>query len=138
MDATAREPGTLAAASKGEESMTASEALAFARKHVATWNTHDLDAIMALYSQSVELVSPLAFAITGSPSVRGQASVREYFERGLRKYPELRFELVNTFLCDSSVTLLFHGAGGKLVAEVLFLDSVRKIERVFAHYRADD
>jgi ketosteroid isomerase-like protein len=117
--------------------MTAEQALAFARKHVDTWNTHDLDAIMALYSQSVELVSPLAGAITGATTVRGQARVRDYFERGLQKYPELHFELVDTFLCRSSVTLLFHGAGRKLVAEVLFIDSESKIERVFAHYRAE-
>src|SRR6478609_4866881 len=115
--------------------MTADEALAFARKHVETWNTHDLDAIMALYSQSVELVSPLAGAITGSSAVRGQENVRAYFERGLQKYPELKFELVDTFLCDSSITLLFYGAGRRLVAEVLFIDAESTIERVFAHYR---
>ncbi|HYQ01147.1 MAG TPA: nuclear transport factor 2 family protein [Polyangiaceae bacterium] len=115
--------------------MTADEALAFARKHVETWNTHDLDAIMALYSPSVELVSPLAGAIAGSSAVRGHANVRAYFERGLQKYPELTFELVDTFLCDSSITLLFYGAGRRLVAEALFLDAESKIERVFAHYR---
>ena len=117
--------------------MTAEEAQAFARKHVDTWNTHDLDAIMALYSQTVELVSPLAGAITGDPTVRGKASLRAYFERGLQKYPELHFELVETFLGHSSVTLLFRGAGRKLVAEVLFIDSESKIARVFAHYRAE-
>ena len=117
--------------------MTAEEALAFARKHVDTWNTHDLEAIMGLYAQSIELVSPLAGAIAGGPTVRGHASVRDYFERGLQKYPDLHFELVDTFLCQSSITLLFHGAGRKLVAEVLFIDSNSKIERVFAHYRAE-
>jgi len=115
--------------------MTADEALAFARKHVETWNTHDLDAIMALYAQSVELVSPLASAIAGGSTVRGHTNVRAYFERGLQKYPELRFELVDTFLGDSSVTLLFYGAGRRLVAEVLFIGAESKIERVFAHYR---
>jgi len=35
------------------------------------------------------------------------------------------------------VTLLFRGAGRKLVAEVLFIDSESKIERVLAHYRAE-
>ena len=117
--------------------MTAEEALAFAQKHIDTWNTHDLDAIMALYSQSVELVSPLAATLAGSPTVRGQADLRDYFERGLGKYPELHFELVDTFLCHSSITLLFRGAGRKLVAEVLFLDSESKIERVLAHYRSE-
>jgi len=114
--------------------MTAEEALVFARKHVDTWNTHDLAAIMALYSQSVVLESPLAGAIGGGPIVRGQSDVRAYFERGLQKYPELQFELVETFWCHSSIALLFYGAGRKLVTEVLFIDSESKIERVFAHY----
>lgn len=115
--------------------MTDEEALTFAHKHVETWNTHDLDAIMALYSQSVELVSPLAGVIANGPTVRGQADLRSYFERGLKEYPTLHFELVDTFYCQASITLLYRGAGEKLVAEVMFLDSDSKIARVYAHYR---
>jgi hypothetical protein len=115
--------------------MNDEEAIRFAEKHVATWNTHDLDAIALLYAESAELVSPLAAALTGAPVVRGRAALRAYFARGLEKYPDLRFELVDTFRCVSSVSLLFRGAGGRLVTEVLHLDEHGKIERVYAHYR---
>jgi len=115
--------------------MDDAEAIRFAEKHVATWNTHDLDAIVALYTESAELLSPLAAALTGEPVVRGREALRAYFARGLEKYPALRFELVDTFRCVSSVTLLFRGAGGKLVTEVLHLDGRGRIERVYAHYR---
>lgn len=115
--------------------MDAAEALRFAEKHVATWNSHDLDAIMELYAEGAELISPLAASLMGEPVVRGRQALRAYFARGLAKYPELRFELVDTFSCVSSVTLLFWGAGGRLVAEVMHLDARGKIERVFAHYR---
>jgi hypothetical protein len=111
------------------------DAIRFAQKHVATWNTHDLDAIMTLYADSAELVSPLAGNLTGEPVVRGRDALRAYFARGLEKYPDLRFELVDTFTCVSSVTLLFYGAGRRLVAEVMHLDQQGKIEKVFAHYR---
>ncbi|MEN9578502.1 MAG: hypothetical protein RJA70_1511 [Pseudomonadota bacterium] len=114
--------------------MTEAEALQFAQKHIETWNSHDLDAIIQLYSESVELISPLAAALRGSPVVKGHDALREYFGLGLQKYPNLCFELVNTFLCDSSVTLLFKGAGKRLVAEVLFIDAAHKVERVYAHY----
>jgi hypothetical protein len=110
------------------------EALQFARKHVDAWNSHDLDAIVGLYGESVELVSPMAASLAGDASVRGHKALREYFAKGLKKFPDLRFELLSTFLCESSVTLLYYGAGGKLVAEVMFLASDHKIERVFAHY----
>ncbi len=115
--------------------MDPTEAIRFAEKHVTTWNTHDIDAIVALYADSAELVSPLAGNLTGEPVVRGRDALRAYFAKGLDKYPDLRFELVDTFSCVSSVTLLFWGAGRRLVAEVMHLDQHGKIEKVFAHYR---
>jgi hypothetical protein len=114
--------------------MNDAEALAFAQKHVATWNSHDLEAIVDMYSETVELHSPLAAALRGDGAVRGREQLRDYFAQGLQKYPTLQFQLVNTFLCRDSITLLFHGAGGKLVCEVLFVDRAGKVERVYAHY----
>lgn len=115
--------------------MTEDQALAFAKKHVETWNSHDLDAIASLYAEDVDLVSPVAAALRGDPVVRGRAALRAYAALGLDKYPELQFELVDVFLCMSSVTLLFWGAGRRLVAEVLLLNEKQEIERVLAHYR---
>jgi hypothetical protein len=114
--------------------MNDAQALQFARRHIETWNSHDLDAIVALYAESIELVSPVAAAIRGSAEVRGREDLREYFAQGLKKYPDLRFDLVNAFLCESSVTILYYGPVGKLVAEVMFLGKDHKIERVYAHY----
>jgi len=117
--------------------MDAAAAIRFAEKHVATWNSHDLDAIMQMYTQDAELYSPLAAALRGDAAVRGQAALREYFEQGFRKYPDLHFQLVDTFLCRDSVTLLFRGAGGRLVCEVLFLGDAGKVARVYAHYSCE-
>jgi hypothetical protein len=117
--------------------MNDAEALAFAEKHVATWNSHDLDAIVAMYTWNAELVSPLASSLRGDATVSGQAALRAYFAAGLEKDPDLTFELVDTFLCKSSITLLFKGAGGRLVCEVLFVNAAGKVERVYAHYRCE-
>jgi SnoaL-like protein len=114
--------------------MNDAEALQFARRHVETWNSHNLDAIVGLYAESVELVSPVAAALRGSAEVRGRKDLREYFAQGLKKYPGLRFDLVHAFLCESSVTIIYYGPVGKLVAEVMFLGRDRKIEEVYAHY----
>jgi hypothetical protein len=110
------------------------EALEFARTHVETWNTHDLDAIVALYAESAEHVSPLAASLRGEAGLRGHEAPREYFAQGLAKYPELRFEIVRVFRCQSSVTIVYYGAGRKLVAEVMHLGPGHKIEHVYAHY----
>jgi hypothetical protein len=117
--------------------MTPTEAIKFAEKHVATWNAHELESILDMYSEDAELRSPLALTLMGDGVVRGRDALRGYFEQGLKKYPDLRFELVDTFLCQSSVTLLFKGAGGKLVCEVLFVNEAGKVERVYAHYRCE-
>jgi hypothetical protein len=114
--------------------MTNEEALAFATKHVAVWNSHDLDRILDLYTDDAELTSPLAAAVVGDSVVSGKAQLRSYFERALQKYPQLRFELVDTLRCASSVTLYFKSIHGQMVAEVLFLDPRHKVEKVFAHY----
>jgi hypothetical protein len=114
--------------------LTDAEALEFARRHVEVWNAHDLDAIVDLYTETAELVSPLAASLGGDPAIRGREALREYFARGLEKYPELKFEIIDTFRCQSSVTVLYYGAGRKRVAEVMFLRDDHKVERVFAHY----
>ena len=115
--------------------MNDAEALQFARRHVETWNSHNLDAIVALYAEEIELVSPVAAALRGSATVRGRKDLKEYFAEGLKKYPGLRFDLVHTFLCESSVTILYYGPLGKLVAEVMLLGEDHKIRRVYAHYQ---
>lgn len=114
--------------------LTAGEALEFARRHVALWNEHDLEAILDLYSEDAELVSPLAASLQGQPTLRGRAELRDYFRRGLAKFPDLRFEIIDVFRCQSSVTIHYYGAGRSRVAEVMFLRPDHKIERVFAHY----
>jgi hypothetical protein len=114
--------------------LTAAEAKAFGEKHCAVWNTHDLDAIVALYAEDAELASPLAAELTGGGVVKGRDALREYFASGLLKYPELKLTLLNTLLCVDSVTLYFTSVSDRPVAEVLFLDEHRKIRRVLAHY----
>jgi hypothetical protein len=114
--------------------MTPEKAVLFARKHIDTWNSHELEAILDLYAEDAELVSPLAANLQGNATVRGRAALRAYFAAGLGKYPDLQFELLDTFLSESSITLLMRGAARHLVAEVLFLDAAAKITKVYAHY----
>jgi hypothetical protein len=114
--------------------MNDAEALQFARVWIETWNSHNLDAIVAHYTESVELLSPVAGEILGNPLVRGKKALREYFAAGLKKFPNLRFEMVNTYRCESNITIVYRGARGSLVAEVMFLTPDDKIEKVYPHY----
>lgn len=107
---------------------------AFAEKHIATWNRHDMGAILALYTEDVELTSPLAERVVGTSTLRGRDNVHAYFEAGLARYPDLRFELEGVYGSVGSVTLLMRTVERKVVAEVLTLEADLRISRVVAHY----
>jgi ketosteroid isomerase-like protein len=118
--------------------LTDDQAIAFARAHVDVWNSHDLDAILTHYSDDAVLTSPVAHALTGAATLCGKSALRDYFALGLTRYPDLQFELHQTFRGQHGVTLLFQGVGGRMVAEVLRLDRHRKITRVDAHYACSE
>ena len=111
-----------------------SDAVAYVRHHIDTWNSHDLDRIVELYAEDAELLSPLAATVTGSEAVRGHPALRDYFARALVAYPDLKFEIVDILRGVEGVTIYMRGAGGALVAEVLIVNPDRRVQRVLAHY----
>ncbi|WP_018686031.1 nuclear transport factor 2 family protein [Actinokineospora enzanensis] len=113
---------------------SAADAVAYVAHHIETWNDHDLDHILDLYAEDAVLTSPLAEAVTGSEVVSGRAALREYFAAALRRYPDLRFEVLDVLRGTDGVTILMVGAGGNTVAEVLTVGPDRRVTRVAAHY----
>jgi predicted ester cyclase len=116
--------------------VTRDEALALANHWVATWNAHDLDAIMTHYDDAIELTSPAAAQLLGNGKVIGTANLRAYFRRGLEAYPELRFELKDVLYGLNSLVLYFTNQKGTHTAEFMELSATGKVTRVIAHYSA--
>jgi len=52
---------------------------------LTAWNAHDLERILAHYSEDAELISPFVAKLTGRSEgvLRGKAALRDYFARGL-------------------------------------------------------
>lgn len=119
--------------------MTEEEAQHFADAWLATWNTHDLDAIMGHYAEDVEFTSPLIVRLLGEETgtVHGATALRAYFARGLDAYPELRFELVGALAGVRSVVLDYRSVNATRAAEVMELGPDGRVVRVQAHYRPD-
>ena len=113
-----------------------SEARQFARDWIADWNSHDIERILPHYADPVVLTSPAAARLLHDPSgtVRGIAGLRGYFERGLRAFPDLRFELIEVLCGVSSVVVLFRNQRGTLTAEFMEFDDEGKVVRVVANY----
>ena len=110
-----------------------------AREWIAAWNAHDLERILTHYADDVELVSPFVSKLTGSSesTVRGKAALRDYFARGLKAFPTLRFELVRTYSGVHSGVMEYHSVNGLRTAELMEFDDQGKVRRVLAHYTPD-
>jgi predicted ester cyclase len=116
--------------------MTRDEAWNLANLWVAAWNAHDLDLILAHYEDSVELTSPVAAQLLGTPDGRvvGKASLKAYFRRGLDAYPELNFRLTDVLWGINSVVLYYTNQKGARTAEFMELSANGKVVRVVANY----
>lgn len=117
---------------------TKEDAWNLANHWVAAWNAHDLDLIMSHYEDAVELTSPVAAQLLGTPDgkVIGKPALREYFQRGLEAYPELQFHLEDVLAGLNSVVLYYTNQKGTRTAEFMELSASGKVARVVANYSA--
>jgi SnoaL-like domain len=107
----------------------------FASEWIGAWNARDLDRIVSHYRQDLVLVSPFA-ARAGAPGgvIRGLPSLREYFGRALRAFPQLHFEPYAALTGVDSVALHYRSVEGREAIEVMELDPDHRVRRVTAHY----
>lgn len=117
--------------------LTKDFALQFADEWIAAWNAHDLERILAHYTDDFEMASPVIAQLMNEPSgiLRGKAAIRAYWARALAQHPYLHFELIQVFAGAGSVTLTYRGHRG-LGAEVFWFDADLKVARAAAHYAA--
>jgi hypothetical protein len=116
--------------------VTKDEARNLANHWIAAWNAHDLDLIMAHYEDAIELTSPVAAQLLGTPDgkVVGKTNLRAYFQRGLDAYPGLHFHLEDVLLGVNSVVLYYTNQKGTRTAEFMELSAIGKVTRVVANY----
>jgi predicted ester cyclase len=67
--------------------------------------------------------------------VRGKAALREYFQRGLQAYPDLRFDLIDALWGTETIVLYYvNNVRGTKTAEVMLMNPAGTISRVWANY----
>jgi ketosteroid isomerase-like protein len=108
-----------------------------AREWIAAWNSHDLDRILAHYSEDVELISPFVIELTGQREgvVRGKSALGDYFARSLKAFPTLQFKLIRIYAGVRSCVLEYCSVNGLRTAELMEFDDEGKVRRVLAHYQ---
>ncbi len=60
--------------------------------------------------------------------ITGKAGLREYWREGLRRIPDLRFELVGTYVGVDTIVINYRNQNGGLVSEVLEFDGPLVVE----------
>jgi predicted ester cyclase len=118
--------------------VTRDEAWNLANHWIAAWNAHDLDLILTHYEDAIELTSPVAVQLLGTPDgkVVGKVNLRAYFQRGLEAYPELGFHLEDVLWGVNSVVLYYTNQKGTHTGEFMEVSAAGKVARVVAHYSA--
>src|SRR5882724_9675712 len=101
------------------------QAKEFADKWKAACNSHDLDRIMALYSEAIVFKSPRVSAISGEPggTLHGKAAVRDYWRKIFEKHPELIFAVGQVFTGMDSIALEYRVGDHLRGIEFMTLDA---------------
>jgi hypothetical protein len=96
----------------------------FVRSWLEAWNAHDVDAVLAHFTEHATFTSPVAARILeGSDGVvHGKAALREYWREGLNRIPDLRFDLVGIYVGVDTIVINYRNQNGGLVSEVLRFD----------------
>ena len=110
---------------------------AFAQVWVDSWNSRDLDSILAHYADEVVLLSPVALTLlnNGTGILQGKSALRDYFQLGLKAYPELRFVLTDVLWGIETIVAYYgNNVRASKTAEVMQFNPAGKVIHVFANY----
>ena len=97
------------------------DADAYAEEWVRAWNAHDVDRVLAHFTDDVVFTSPVAARVVpGSGGVvRGKSALRDYWTAALAQFPELKFELLGVYRGESTLVINYRNHRDDLVNEVL-------------------
>jgi hypothetical protein len=112
------------------QEMDHEEAREFVQAWLQAWNAHDLEAVLSHFAEDVTFASPVAARILeGSDGVvRGRAALRDYWREGLRRIPDLHFDLVGIYVGIDTIVINYRNQNGGLVNEVLKFDGPLVVE----------
>lgn len=109
----------------------------FAQEWIAAWNSHDLDRVLAHYSEDIEITTPMIRIAGGidSGTLKGKDAVASYWQKALEKLPDLHFKLIDITEGVNSVALYYNSIMNKKAIEVMFFNETGKVDKMFAFYR---
>ncbi len=116
--------------------ITEEKAIKFAQDWISAWNDHELDRILSHYDENIEYSSVFIANLTENKKgmLQGKKSVKEYLAKGLEKYPDLHFELINIYTGIGSIVINYRSVNNLLAAEEFEFNDRDLVSRVKCHY----
>jgi hypothetical protein len=103
--------------------MEIAEAQAFTEQWLRDWNAHDIDSLLAHFTDDVVFTSPVAVRLFGGDGViQGKEALRKYWSEGIRLIPDLHFEVLALYVGISTLVINYRNQAGGVVSEVLTFD----------------
>lgn len=118
--------------------MTHDEVVRFASDWVDAWNRHDIDAVLAHYTDDFEMTTPMIQRVLGveSGTLKGKLAIGDYWRAALRKIPDLAFSVVDVASGVDVVSIYYRAVLGKMAIETFFFDSRGLVHKAIAAYNS--
>ena len=112
------------------------QALTFANEWVEAWNAHDLPRVLEHYTDDFEMSSPLmiTMGLSENGTLKGKQQISDYWQKGLAKYPDLHFKIIDVLSSVNSVIIYYHTINDKLSAELFMFNDEGKVYKSAGHY----
>ena len=117
--------------------ITQEKASAFADEWIQGWNNHDIEAVLAHYSEDFAIDTPIAAKVVAGCDghLSGKAAIRAYWQKALGMIPDLRFELIDVLSGTNSITIYYRNAAtDRRSAEVLFFGADGLVDKAVVNY----
>ena len=109
---------------------------ALGKQWIDAWNSHDLERILALYSDDAEMTSDKIPLLGFDPSgtLHGKDKLRMYWRKGLDLLPDLHFTLIDVYVSPDSLVVFYQNERGAKICEYLRLNADGKIRQGSANH----
>lgn len=108
----------------------------FVENWLQSWNNHDLAQILSHFSEDVEITTPMIKIATGRPesTLYGKSALKDYWEIGLEKFPDLNFEIISVAEGVNSIAIYYKTVLDKTAIEVLHFNENGVVNKLHAYY----
>ena len=105
-------------------------AAAFACSWADQWNRRDLEGLLSHFTDEVVFTSPIAAQVLSESGgvLRGKEAVRRYWGEGMRRIPDLHFDIEGVYAGVNTVVIHYRNHTGALVCEVLTFEGPLVVE----------